>query len=68
MLQFPTPLPPGSEPPPMSSFEQFVTCVLLVMMVVFLGSMLLPRHWFVALFKIAFPFMPETLEDFHDKK
>jgi hypothetical protein len=26
-------------------------------------SMLLPRPWFVALFKIAYPFMPDKLED-----
>jgi hypothetical protein len=27
-------------------------------------SLLLPRSWFIALFKIAFPFMPERVEDF----
>jgi len=27
-------------------------------------SLLLPRSWFIALLKIAFPFMPERVEDF----
>jgi hypothetical protein len=37
-------------------------CVLIVWMVVALFSLLLPRHYFVKLFKIAYPFMPDKLE------
>lgn len=65
MLQFPAPLPPG-EIPPLTSVEQLVTCFFITTMAVFLLSMLLPRKNFVALFKIAFPFMPERLEDFDE--
>jgi hypothetical protein len=60
MLQFPAPLPPGEIPPP-TSFEEFVACLFITMMAVFLFSMLLPRKHFVALFKIAFPWMPDKL-------
>jgi hypothetical protein len=61
MLQFPAPFPPDEIPEPTSS-EQLVTCLFIAMMAVFLLSMLLPRKHFVALFKIAFPWMPEKLE------
>jgi hypothetical protein len=61
MLQFPAPLPSG-EIPPLTSFEQLVTCLFITTMAVFLFSMLLPRKHFVALFKIAFPWMPDKLE------
>ena len=61
MLQFPAP-PPSGEPPPSTSFEQLVTCLFITTMAVFLFSMLLPRKHFVALFKIAFPWMPDKLE------
>jgi len=61
MLQFPAPLPPDETSAP-TSFEQLVTCLFITMMAVFLLSMLLPRKHFLALFKIAFPWMPEGLE------
>lgn len=61
MLQFPAPPPSGEIPPP-TSFEQLVTCLFITTMGVFLFSMLLPRKHFVALFKIAFPWMPDKLE------
>jgi hypothetical protein len=51
--------PPGYDPGPPDLF----TCILLVWIVIALLAMLLPRPWFVALFKIAFPFMPDRLED-----
>jgi len=35
----------------------------LYLFVLTLLSFLLPRRWFVALFRIAFPFMPEKLEE-----
>ena len=61
MLQFPAPFP-SDEIPARSSFDQLVACLFIAMMAVFLLSMLLPRKQFVALFRIAFPWMPERLE------
>lgn len=61
MLQFPALLSPGEIPPP-TSFEQLATCLFISTMAVFLFSLLLPRKHFVALFKIAFPWMPDKLE------
>jgi len=52
----------------MSSFEQFILCLLLVGLSTALISFLLPRPLFCKLFKIAFPFMPERLEDWDDKR
>ena len=63
MLQFPFPYPPGSEVPPPTHFEQVCGFAVLYLLVLALLSFLLPRPWFVALFKIAFPFMPEKLEE-----
>jgi|HubBroStandDraft_6_1064221.scaffolds.fasta_scaffold00261_26 hypothetical protein len=60
MLQFPAPFPADEIPAP-TSFEQLGTCIFIVFMAVFLLSMLLPRKHFVALFKIAFPWMPDKL-------
>jgi hypothetical protein len=57
------PLLSGDSLPCLSALEQFVS---FVAHLVFLASLslLLPRSWFIALFKIAFPFMPERVEDF----
>ena len=66
MLQFPAPVPPGEIPPP-TCFEQFILCVALVAISTALLSFFLPRPLFCKLFKIAFPFMPERLEDFDEK-
>lgn len=66
--QFPCPMPPGFEPPPLSSFEQFILCLLLVGISTALLSFFLPRPLFCKLFKIAFPFMPERLEDRDDNR
>jgi hypothetical protein len=66
MLQFPTP-PPGIETSPISPFEQLVNCVVLSVIAVSLISFVLPRPVFCKLFRIAFPFMPELLEDFDEK-
>jgi hypothetical protein len=61
MLQFPAPLPPG-DIPPLTAVERLMTCFFITTMGVFVFSMLLPRKHFVALFKIAFPWMPDKLE------
>ena len=61
MIQSPVPFPSDDIPAP-TSLEMFVTCFFISLMAVFLLSMLLPHKHFVALFKIAFPWMPERLE------
>jgi hypothetical protein len=61
MPQFPAPFPSDEIPAP-TSCGQLVACLFITMMAVFLLSMLLPRKQFVALFRIAFPWMPENLE------
>jgi len=66
MLQFPAPLPAG-EIPPLTCFEQFILCVALVGLSAALLSFFLPRPLFCKLFKIAFPFMPDRLDDFDEK-
>jgi hypothetical protein len=66
MLQFPAPLPPG-EIPPLTCLAQFILCVALVGLSTALLSFFLPRPLFCKLFKIAFPFMPDQLEDFDEK-
>ncbi len=67
MPQFPCPLPPGSEIPPPSPAEQFFAGLLVVAVAIALISFFLPRPLFRKLLKIAFPFMPERLEDFDEK-
>lgn len=62
-MQFPYPTPDQPSVGPPSLFE----CLAIVWIVVSLISFCLPRPWFVALFKIAYPFMPDRLEDFDDK-
>jgi hypothetical protein len=66
MIQFPGPLPPGEIPPP-THFEQVCGFAVLYFVPLALISFLLPRPWFVALFKTAFPFMPDRLEDLDEK-
>ena len=55
------PMPLGDYPP-VPPGEQLFFCICIVWMAVSLLAMLLPRPWFVALFKIAYPFMPDKLE------
>lgn len=66
MLPFPSDL----ELPPPTQFEQFCSFLALYFVLLGLASLLLPRPSFVALMKIAFPFLPESLEhvreDDHD--
>ena len=57
------PLPSGDSLPSLTALEQFVSFVAHLVFLALL-SLLLPRSWFIALFKIAFPFMPERVEDF----
>jgi hypothetical protein len=58
MLQFPAPFPPDEIPAP-TSFKQLVTCLFITMMAVFLLATFLPRKQLAALFKIAFPWLPD---------
>jgi len=65
--QLPYPVSPEFEaPPPLSSFKQFILCLALVALSTALISFLLPRPLFCKLFKIAFPFMRDRLEDNDD--
>jgi hypothetical protein len=57
----------GTEIPPATPFEQFVAYLVLSAIAATLISFALPRPLFCKLFKIAFPFMPERLEDFDGK-
>jgi hypothetical protein len=55
------------ELPPPTQIEQFVSFLAVYLMLLAWTSLLLPRTWFMALIKIAFPFLPETLpENNHD--
>jgi len=65
MIQFPAPVPPGEIPQP-TCFEQFILCLALVAISTGLLSFFLPRPLFCKLFRIAFPFMPDRLEDFDE--
>lgn len=61
------PFPSVGELPPTNQFEQFCSVLGLSLMLLGLSSLLLPRPWFVALMKIAFPSLPESLqEDNHE--
>jgi hypothetical protein len=44
---------------PPSLFE----CIMLAWIVVAMLSLLLPRRWFIALTKVALPFLPDRLEE-----
>lgn len=57
-----TPFPPDVPIAPLGLCE----CLCLVWCAFWLVALCLPRPWFVALFKIAFPFMPDRLEDFDE--
>jgi hypothetical protein len=66
--QLPCPVPPEFEaPPPLSSFEQLILCFLLVGVATAWLSFFLPRPLFCKLLRIAFPFLPERLEDFDEE-
>ena len=66
-IPFPLDAPPGTELPPPTHFQQVCGFAVLYLFLLTLISFLLPRPWFVALFRIAFPFMPESLEDFEER-
>jgi len=63
MLQFPLPYPSGTEVPPPTHFEQVCGFAVMYLFALTLLSFLLPRRWFVAVFRVAFPFMPEKLQE-----
>ena len=61
------PFPSDVELPPPTQFEQFSSFLALYLVLLGLSSLLLPRSWFLELMKIAFPFLPERVqEDNHD--
>ena len=61
------PFPSVVELPPTNQFEQFCSFLAVYVMLLGLSSFLLPHPWFVALMKIAFPFLPKGLrEDNHE--
>jgi hypothetical protein len=62
MLPFPSDL----ELPPPTQFEQFCSVLALYLLLLALGSLFVPRPWFVTLMRIAFPFRPESLEQFRE--
>ena len=67
MLQVSFQIPPGSGVPTATGFERFTAFLTLYFLPLSLIALTLPCPWFLALFKIAFPFMPERLEeDRHD--
>lgn len=68
MLQFPGPFPPDTAFPPPGPVDGLVAFVAVYLFILGITSLCLPRPWFVAIFRIAFPFMPERLEDFKKRK
>lgn len=63
MALWPFSLPSGIHLLPPTVVDQF--CPFLVLYILLLAhiGLLLPRSWFISLFRIAFPFMPKGLED-----
>ncbi len=66
-IQWPTPIPdtPGITP---TAFDHFAATLIMLMLLASLIAFCLPRPWFLALFKVAFPFMPDRLEGFDEDK
>lgn len=62
-LQLPFGYPPEIDVPQLTGFDQVFAFAVVYLFLWTLISFLLPRPWFVALFKIAFPFMPDKLEE-----
>jgi hypothetical protein len=60
------PFPSDVELTPPTQIEQFCSFVGLYLSLLGLASLLLPRSWFVTLVRIAFPFLPESLEQFRE--
>ena len=60
------PFPSDIELPPPTQIEQFCSFVGLYLTLLGLASLLLPCSWFVALVRIACPFLPESLEQFRE--
>jgi len=68
MLQIPLEIPPSSEVLPATGFERFTAFLILYFLLLSLIALSLPRPWFVSLFKIALPFMPDRLPRDDDAK
>lgn len=66
-IPFPLDAPPGTELPLPTHLQQICGFAVLYLLLLTLISFLLPRPWFVTLFRIAFPFMPESPEEFEEK-
>lgn len=64
-MLFPSDIAPGLDVP--GAIGRFCAFFMLYLWALALIGFLLPRPWFVALLKVAFPFLPERLEDFNDK-
>jgi len=60
------PFPSDVELTPPTQIEQFCSFLGLCPSLLGLASLLLPRSWFVALVRIAFPFLPESLKQFRE--
>jgi hypothetical protein len=60
------PIPSDVELPLPSRLEQFCSFLAVYLMVLGWASLLLPRSSSVALVRIAFPFLPENLEQFRE--
>ena len=59
--------PPATELSRPNHFQQTCGFVVAYFFLLTLISFLLPRPWFVALLKIGFPFVPESLKDSEEK-
>jgi hypothetical protein len=62
MLQFPGPFPPGTEFPPLNPGESLFRFLMAYLLALGAASLCLPRPWFVVIFRLAFPFMHEDLD------
>ena len=67
MLQFPGPFPPNTEIPPPGPIDQLFVFIIVYLLALGAVCLCLPRPWLVAILRVAFPFMPERLEDLDDK-
>jgi hypothetical protein len=63
-MQLMLPIPSDIELPLPSRLEQYCSFLAVYLMVLGWASLLLPRSWFVTLLRIAFPFLPKSLEQF----
>lgn len=62
MVQYPAPVPTDSPAYIPGPIESFVGLFIILLLFLSIIALLLPRAWFEALFRIAFPFMRQRLE------